>query len=79
MKETFSTSDLGLATFLYTSGCAIKDVTYNNGRSTFLFQSQNVDINELVAGWQKGDCMVNAVAFFNNMAFIKRKALDKNT
>ena len=79
LLQSYQTSDLGLASYLYTSGCSIFSIVSSNGRSLFTFNSPDIDIKELVMNWQKGEATVNAVAYNNNLAMMKRMAIEGKT
>ena len=69
--ETFETSDIALASYLFCSGTTLERIDRRNPkRCTFVFQSPRP---ELVSKWQEGKAIVNALAFYNAYQNLKGK------
>ena len=69
--QTYSTSDIALATYLYCSGITLIEIDRANPRrAIFFFDSPKP---ELISKWQEGKAMVNALAFYNAYQALKAK------
>ena len=70
-KQTYETSDIALATFLYCSGTLLSGIDRQNPRRcTFVFDSPKP---ELLSKWQEGKANVNALAFHNAYQELKAR------
>lgn len=69
--ETYQTSDIALAAYLYCSGTQLSRIDHSNPRRCiFVFDSPKP---ELISKWQEGKTMVNALAFYNAYQALKAK------
>lgn len=71
MEEKYETSDLALASYLYSSGTPLLGLDRkNSSRCIFVFEEPKP---ELLSKWQEAKAMVNAMAFYNAFQFLKAK------
>jgi hypothetical protein len=69
--ETFETSDIALASYLFCSGTTLERIDRDNPkRCIFVFQLPKP---ELLSRWQEGKATVNALAFYNAYQNLKGK------
>ncbi len=69
--ETYETSDIALASYLYCSGAHVSRIDRQNPRRCiFIFDSPKP---ELISKWQEGKTSVNALAFYNAYQALKAK------
>jgi hypothetical protein len=69
--QTYETSDISLASYLFCSGTHLSRINRQNPRRCiFIFESPQV---ELLSKWQAGKATVNALAFFNAYQALKAK------
>lgn len=69
--QTYETSDIALAAFLYCSGTRLSGIDRQNARRcTFVFDSPKP---ELISKWQEGKANVNALAFHNAYQELKAR------
>ena len=69
-KESFQTSDIALASYLYASGIPVVSINRSNPRHC-IFILKNPQA-ELFTQWQQGTAKVNPLAFYNAFQFLKR-------
>lgn len=71
INQTYETSDLAQATYLYCSGVDLISINRNNPRRCiFVFKSPDP---ELISKWNAGLAEVNAMAFSNAYQSLKLK------
>jgi hypothetical protein len=69
--QTYETSDISLASYLFCSGTHLSRINRQNPRRCiFIFESPQA---ELLSKWQAGKATVNALAFFNAYQALKAK------
>jgi len=69
--ETYETSDIALASYLYCSGVQLVRIDRQNPhRCLFIFNSPKPD---LISKWQEGKAVVNALAFHNAYQELKAR------
>ncbi len=69
--ETYETSDIALASYLYCSGAHLSGINRQNPRRCiFIFDSPKP---ELISKWQEGKTTVNALAFYNAYQALKAR------
>ena len=69
--ETYETSDIALASYLYCSGAHLSRIDHQNPRRCiFIFNSPKP---ELISKWQEGKATVNALAFYNAYQALKAR------
>ena len=69
--ETYETSDIALASYLYCSGAHLSGIDRQNPqRCVFVFDSPKP---ELISKWRGGKAVVNALAFYNAYQALKAK------
>lgn len=69
--ETYETSDIALASYLYCSGVQLVGIDRQNPhRCLFIFDSPKP---ELISKWQEGKATVNALAFHNAYQALKAR------
>ena len=69
--QTYETSDIALAAFLFCSGTHLSRIDRANPqRCIFVFNSPN---SELISKWQEGKANVNALAFHNAYQELKAR------
>jgi len=74
--ETYETSDMPLASYLFCSGVHLTKIERRNPqRCIFVFESLQ---NELLSKWQAGKATVNALAFYNAYQTLKAKLFRGN-
>lgn len=74
--ETYETSDIALASYLYCSGVQLVGIDRQNPhRCLFIFDSHKPD---LISKWQEGKAVVNALAFYNSYQTLKRRLYSRD-
>lgn len=69
--ETYETSDIALASYLYCSGTQLLGIDRTNSqRCVFTFESPKAHI---LTKWQEGKATVNALAFYSAYQALKAK------
>lgn len=69
--QTYSTSDIALASYLYCSGAHLSQINRQNPqRCIFIFDSTRP---ELISKWQEGKANVNALAYHNAYQELKAR------
>ena len=69
--QTYSTSDIALATYLYCSGITLIEIDRQNPRrAIFIFDSPEP---KLISKWQEGKANVNALAYHNAYQELKAR------
>ena len=69
--QTYETSDIALASYLYCSGAPLSGIDRQNPRRcVFIFDSPKP---ELISKWQEGKANVNALAFHNAYQELKAR------
>ena len=69
--QSYSTSDISLAAWLYCSGTQLSRIDRQHPRRCiFIFESPQT---ELLSKWQAGKATVNALAFYNAYQALKAK------
>ncbi len=69
--STFETSDIALAAYLFSSGTNLTGIDRSNPRrAVFVFDIPKPD---LLAKWQEGKAIVNALAYHNAYQELKAK------
>ena len=72
--ETYETSDIALAAFLYCSGSYLSGIDCTNPRRCiFIFHSPKP---ELISKWQEGTANVNVLAFYNAYRTLKARVFE---
>lgn len=70
-RDSYQTSDIALASFLYCSGTELAEIDrQNTHRCVFLFEAPRP---ELISRWQEGKATVNALAFYNAYQALKAR------
>lgn len=74
----YITDDLGLASLLYASGVRYKGLRVKEGtwRKEMVFEHPPT---ELVAGWQSGSAVVDALAFWRASRTLKHDLMNNRT
>ena len=69
--QTYETSDIALAAYLFSSGTNLFDINRTNPRRVvFIFDSPKP---EILSKWQEGKATVNALAFHNAYQELKAR------
>jgi hypothetical protein len=69
--ETYETSDIALASYLFCSGTHLSRIDrQNRRRCIFIFESPQ---DELLSKWQAGKASVNALAYHNAYQELKAR------
>ena len=69
--QTYETSDIAFATYLFCSGTQLLRIDHQNPhRRVFVF---SFPAFELFTNWQQGKATVNALAFYNAYQTLKAK------
>lgn len=72
-RESFQTSDIALASFLYALGADLTGVERSDPhRVVFLFDLAQKEV-EAVRRWREGKATTNALAFYNSYQTLKRR------
>lgn len=71
--DTLTTSDLGLATFLYCIGAELRAIDRQNPRRSGFIFAVSPDQAKSLSQWQSGTARVNALAFWNSFQVVKRR------
>ena len=71
------TSDLGLATYLYSLGASLTDIDRTDPRQAVFAFDLTPDQKEGIAGWQCGSAVGNLLAFWNAYRLLKLELHDK--
>ena len=75
--ETYVTSDIALASYLFCSGAHLSGIDRQNPRRCiFIFDSPK---RELISKWQEGKAYVNALAFYNGYQELKARLFRKDS
>ena len=70
-KQTYQTSDIALASYLFCSGTHLSGIDRANPRrAIFIFDSPK---RELISKWQEGKANVNALAYHNAYQELKAR------
>ena len=73
--QTYKTSDISLAAFLFCSGTQLSGLDHQNPRRcVFVFESPKP---ELISKWQEGKATVNALAYYNAYQALKAKVFGR--
>jgi len=72
MADSYSTTSIALAAWLYTNGLEYVGCDTKQFPSVFHFQSDgNSKLKELIALWQRGEANGNCLAFYNSYQLLK--------
>ncbi|GAG02866.1 unnamed protein product [marine sediment metagenome] len=70
-KDSYETTDIAQAAFLFASGTNLLSIDRSNPRRcVFIFDSPNP---ELISKWQEGKATTNALAFYNAYQALKAR------
>ena len=76
-NETYETSDIALASYLFCSGAHLSGINRQNPRRCiFIFESPQ---DKLLSKWQEGKASVNALAFHNAYQELKARLFRKES
>ena len=77
-KESFQTSDIALASFLYALGAELSGLDRSNPRRVVLLFELAQKQLEAVRRWQEGKATTNALAFYNSYQTLKRRLYSRD-